>query len=84
MPVAPVVVWVILVNAVFIHKVGVEDGYPGVFTFTGLPSQLLELPVRAKLTNVPLLFDELLSSKTVRSVLFPPGMACLLYTSRCV
>ena len=30
MPVAPVVVWVILVNAVLIHKVGVEEAAPAV------------------------------------------------------
>ena len=30
-PVAPVVVIVIFVNAVLIHKVGVEDGVPAVF-----------------------------------------------------
>ena len=29
-PVAPVVVWVILVNAVLIHKVGVEEAAPTV------------------------------------------------------
>ena len=30
MPVAPVVVWVIAVNAVLIHNVGVDDGAPAV------------------------------------------------------
>ena len=30
MPVAPVVAWVILVNAVLIHKVGVEEAAPTV------------------------------------------------------
>ena len=30
MPVAPVVVWVILVNAVLIHKVGLEEAAPTV------------------------------------------------------
>ena len=30
MPVAPVVVWVIAVNAVFIHKVGVLEAAPAV------------------------------------------------------
>ena len=29
-PVAPVVVWVILVKAVLIHKVGVEEAVPGI------------------------------------------------------
>ena len=31
MPVAPVVIWVILVKAVLMHRVGVEDGAPTVF-----------------------------------------------------
>ena len=31
MPVAPVVVWVMFVNAVLIHKVGVLDAAPAVF-----------------------------------------------------
>ena len=30
LPVAPVVAWVILVNAVLIHKVGVEEAAPAV------------------------------------------------------
>ena len=30
-PVAPVVAWVMLVNTVLIHKVGVEEGAPAVF-----------------------------------------------------
>ena len=33
-PVAPVVVWVIFVNAVLIHNVGVVDAVVVVFTFT--------------------------------------------------
>ena len=32
MPVAPVVVWVMLVKAVLIQSVGVEDAVPAVFT----------------------------------------------------
>ena len=31
-PVAPVVAWVMLVKAVLIHNVGVDDGAPAVFT----------------------------------------------------
>ena len=33
-PVAPVVVWVILVRAVLIHSVGVEDAIPAVLVIT--------------------------------------------------
>ena len=35
-PVAPVVVWVILVKAVFIHKVGVEEAVPAVLSLTNV------------------------------------------------
>ena len=60
MPVAPVVVLVIGVNAVLIHRVGLEDGRPtDCIGCVGLHSQLPVLPDRTKLTNVPSLFDEL-------------------------
>ena len=36
MPVAPVVVWVILVKAVLIHNVGVEDAVPAVLLLTNV------------------------------------------------
>mgnify|MGYP003308378610 CR=1 FL=1 len=35
-PVAPVVVWVILVKAVLIHKVGVEEAVPAVLSLTNV------------------------------------------------
>ena len=43
MPVAPVVEWVILVSAVLIHRVGVEDAAPTVlFTVQALSANIIE------------------------------------------
>ena len=45
MPVAPVVVWVILVNAVLIHNVGEDDAAPAVlFGVTIIVSVAFTLP----------------------------------------
>ena len=45
-PVAPVVVWVILVNAVLIHKVGVDEPAPAVLLAeTVIVALLLAFPV---------------------------------------
>ena len=48
-PVAPVVAWVILVNAVLMHKVGVEEAAPavlaGVTIIVPVAFTLLQLPV---------------------------------------
>jgi hypothetical protein len=44
MPVALVVVWVILVNGVLIHKVGVLDAALAVFVFTVIVPVAFALP----------------------------------------
>ena len=44
MPVALVVVWVILVSAVLIHKVGVEEAAVKVFTLTVIVPVAFTLP----------------------------------------
>ncbi len=43
-PVAPVVVWVIAVKAVLMHRVGVEEAVPAVFTFTMIVPVAFTLP----------------------------------------
>ena len=49
-PVAPVVAWVIVVNAVLIHKVGVDEAAPtvlfGVTTIVPVAVTLLQPPVK--------------------------------------
>jgi len=47
-PLAPVVPWVIAVNAVFIQRVGVEDAVPTVFKFEAT----LPLKVKSSIPNV--------------------------------
>ena len=47
-PVAPVVAWVMFVNAVFIHKVGVLDAAPAV-----LSAATMMVPVASTLPHPP-------------------------------
>ena len=47
MPVAPVVACVILVNAVLIHNVGVDDGAPAVFSEQASPNCVLMVEIPA-------------------------------------
>ena len=44
MPVAPVVVWVMLVKAVLIHKVGAEEAAATVFTVTVIVPVAFTMP----------------------------------------